>query len=424
MNLSPARRPTPPIRAMLVALGATLALWLHFHAWATVAPDMYEYVLPWYRHIVSQGMTAAFGTPFSNYTPAYLYLLAAGSLLDPLLAPITVIKLVSVGGTIALAASVHGLLKAAKAEWRLEGALLVFLLPTPLLNGPYLGQCDAYWVAACVMAVAAALRGRMMAMLIWCGLAFSFKAQAAFLAPFVVAMLIQHRSAPILWLIPAAIYGLVMTPAWMAGWPAFDLLLVYPLQSVHFETAGNLANPWVAVGHLTESGGQGYFWIGYAAAFLAAMAFTARFATIRLAREQLLAAALLSAFMLPWLLPKMHERYWLLADVLAFALAITSRNRTAVLIAVAVNAASGASIFSYVTDWSLPVMLAAAVSGFGLLVLLQLLSRSTPQATSLAAAVAGGLSRQAATPSRAAYGLDSGPARHYECDPFQHRDVA
>ena len=37
----------------------------------------------------------------------------------------------------------------------------------------------------------------------------------------------------------------------------------------------------------------------------------------RLSQEQLVAAATLSAAMLVWTLPRMHERYLILADVLA-----------------------------------------------------------------------------------------------------------
>ena len=363
---------------LVVAGVAALSLWLHFIAWPTVAPDMVEYVIPWYRHIVETGPVAAFATPFSNYTPAYLYLLAIGSFADPWLAPITVIKLISVGGTFCLAWSVHALLKAADSPWRREAALATFLLPTPLLNGPYLGQCDAFWVAACLMAVAAALRDRTAAMLVWCGVALSFKAQAAFLAPFIFAMLIERRAPLHLWLVPPAVYAAFALPAWLAGWPALDLLMVYPLQTVHFESGGNLANPWAALRYLTESGGKELFWIGFAAAAAVAAFYIARLGRLKLDATGIIGAALLSCFMLPWLLPKMHERYWLLADMLAFAFAVVARDRPGVLIAVTVTLASAASIFSYVTSWRLPVVLAAVLSGFALLTLVEYLVRRSP----------------------------------------------
>jgi Gpi18-like mannosyltransferase len=372
----PRQRWLQPLAAAAIAV---LSLWLHLIAWPTLAPDMVEYVIPWYRHIAETGPIAAFATPFSNYTPAYLYLLAIASFADPWLEPITIIKLVSVAGTACVALAVHALLKAADSPWGREAALATFLLPTPLLNGPYLGQCDSFWVAASVMAVAAALRGRTPAILVWCGVALSFKAQAAFLAPFVFALLIERRAPLHLWVIPPAVYAVFAFPAWLAGWPALDLLMVYPLQTVHFDTGGNLANPWAVLRYLTEGGGKGLFWAGYFAATAAASCYLLRFGRLKLDATGMIGAALLSSFMLPWLLPKMHERYWLLADMLAFAFAVVARDRSAALIAITVTLASAASIFSYVTSWRLPVVLAAVLSGFALLALVEYLVRRSSE---------------------------------------------
>ena len=380
-SIAPSPRSGWPYPAVAAAIGI-VSLWLHLIAWPTVAPDMVEYVVPWYQNILDKGSIGAFAEPFSNYAPAYLYVLAAASSLDPWIEPLTVIKLVSVLGTALLAWSIYRLLETTAPRWRATAALATFLLPTPLLNGPYLGQCDAFWVAACLMAVAAALRDRMIAMLVWCGVAVSFKAQAAFLAPFIIALMVQRRAPLHLWLIPPAVYAGFGAPAWLAGWPAFDLLMVYPRQTTHFDTGGNLANPWAVLRYLTESGGKGLFWAGYVAAILAVGAYIFRFGRLKLDRTGLIAAALLSAFMLPWLLPKMHERYWLLADMLAFAFALSARDRSALLVAVTVNLASALSIFSYVTSWRLPVVLAAVLSGFALLALVEYLVRRSGPAVS------------------------------------------
>jgi Gpi18-like mannosyltransferase len=380
-NTAPSPRSGWPHPAVAAAIGI-LSLWLHLIAWPTVAPDMVEFVGPWYQNILDKGPVGAFADPFSNYTPAYLYVLAAASPLSAWLEPISVIKLVSVLGTGLLAWSIYRLLETTAPRWRATAAFATFLLPTPLLNGPFLGQCDVFWVTACIMAVAAALRDRTVAMLVWCGVAISFKAQAAFLAPFIIALLIHRRTPLHLWLIPPAVYAGFAAPAWLAGWPAFDLLMVYPRQTTHFDTGGNLANPWAVLRYLTESGGKNLFWVGYMAGLVAVGAYLARFSRLRLDRTGLIAAALLSAFMLPWLLPKMHERYWLLADMLAFAFALSARDRSATLIAVTVNLASALSIFSYVTAWRLPVVMAAVLSGFALLALVEYLARRSDAAKS------------------------------------------
>lgn len=60
-------------------------------------------------------------------------------------------------------------------------------------------------------------------------------------------------------------------------------------------------------------------------------------------------AALLSSMMLPWLLPKMHERFFFLADIIAFALAWLCSDRKSGLIFLGVQGASVLAMLSYAT---------------------------------------------------------------------------
>ncbi len=370
------------LRLLLFAGAAGLVVLLHIIAWPTATPDMHNFLLPWYQHILDHGPAGAFGQPFSNYTPAYLYLLAAASSLNPWLEPMTVIKLVSVFGTLCLAMAAGALLKAAGSpHYRLGGALL-FLLPSPLLNAAFIGQCDAFWSAACVMAVAAAIRRQMVAMLLWCGVAVAFKAQAAFLAPFVFAVLLRERTLVYLWLIPPAVYAAIMVPAWVAGWPALDLLLVYARQTVEFANPGNLANPWVSARHLLPLEAPRFYVVGYAAAGAATLAFVVLLKDRLQAPRLMLAAAVLSALMLPWLLPKMHERYFLLADVLAFALAFAMRDRSTLLIAVLIQFASLSAIFSYTVHRPQMVMLGGLIAGGALIAIIDWMRRECRPALS------------------------------------------
>ena len=58
---------------------------------------------------------------------------------------------------------------------------------------------------------------------------------------------------------------------------------------------------------------------------------------------------------------------------------MAARDRSTLLIAVTVTLASAASIFSYVTSWRLPVVMAAVLSGFALLTLVEYLVRRSPR---------------------------------------------
>lgn len=358
--------------ACLLALATAGFYWL---MWDGTTPDMNNFLIPWLDHIVATGPVGAFASPFSNYTPPYLYLLTLVSPLIVLFPKITVIKLLSVAGTGALALAIGALLNALSAPRPALGAALTFLVPSVALNAAFLGQCDALWVAPCVMVVASALREQRVAMLLWAGIAIAIKAQASFIAPFIFAVLIANKTPFRYWLIPPAVFVAAMLPAWAAGWPAGDLAAIYLRQANYSLTISDLANPWILVDQFAPAAADALFAPGLAIAALATAAYIIVLHRRGLDKDRLLAAALLSAFMLPWLLPRMHERYFLLADLLAYALAWARPSRDTVIVSIAVQACSLASLFSYTFHRFDPVIAGCALSTVALAAMIRLVNR-------------------------------------------------
>ena len=356
------RLPIPwPLKLAPAILGA---LGLYLLCWPIVPPDMTLFLYPWYDHILQRGPVGAFAQPFSNYTPPYLYLLALASLAHDVLSPLHVIKLLSVAGIALLALAAADLLKALGAN--AKGAILLFLMPTAILNAALLGQCDMLWAGACLLAVAAMIRGNTVSSLLWCGVAIAFKAQSAFVAPFIIGALIGRRVPLWQWAIPGGVYAAMMLPAWLLGWPAADLATIYLRQIEHFDFPGNLANPWIWATEFAPDAATGWYVVGYAAAAAAAVAIGALAAGSIGKPKALLALALLSALTLPFVLPKMHERYLFLADVLAVALALTSRNRATASIAVGVQLTSLSALISYIYNWPSPALVGTLVGATAL----------------------------------------------------------
>lgn len=337
---------------------ATLSiLWIYGLFWHFVAPDLPEFLFPWFRHILRAGPVGAFATPFSNYSPPYLYLLSIASLAthDPLVA----VKALGVSSALCIAFAIGRILRSSPGRY--EAMLFSLLIPTVVINAIVYGQCDGFWVSACLLAVTAAIDRRNAAMLLWWGIAVAFKAQAVFLAPFVIALLIHRRVSPLLWLIPPAVFIAAMVPAWLAGWPALDLATIYVRQAAHFNTIGSAPNPWAIMAAIAPPAPSPLFAIGYAAAALAAILYIALLARRDLDGAMPLRAALLSSLIVPFLLPKMHERFTLLADLLSFALAYTVRDRASWRICVAVIAASTIATFGAMFDgWGFLLLPAAA----------------------------------------------------------------
>jgi Gpi18-like mannosyltransferase len=322
----------------------TLALFERAVCWNQRPPDMPIFLEPWFAHIVHYGPVQAFAHPFSNYEPAYLYLLAIGSLAHGFLAPMTIIKILSVAGTLFLTIALADLLKAAGIDRR--GALLVLILPSVTVNDALLAQCDALWAGSGIFALAAMIRGRTLRAMVWCGVAIAFKAQAAFMAPVIVGAMIGRRAPLWQWAVPALVFLATLVPPWLLGWPAMKLLTVYLHQASIDQLAGRLANPWMLGTMFDEDVARQWFGLGYIAAGAASLTVAALAA--RNARDPriLILLGALAGTALPFLLPKMLERYYFLGDVMTLALALTMRHRLA---SIAVTAVQLASILTHLT---------------------------------------------------------------------------
>lgn len=342
-------RPLPPI-----ILTFAIAIFAHWWLWQFSGADIATFLIPWFNHIRNTGPIAAFAEPFGNYAPPYLYLLSASTLFADMMGTITLIKLVSVAGTIALTGAVWHLLRTLGAGDRaLPGAALILVLPSTLINAALMGQCDAMWAAACVMAVACAQQRRHAAMLAWCGLALGLKLQAAFFGPFVLALLINRRVPFRLWFATPAAWVATLLPAWIAGWPAIDLATIYLRQADHDPSlALNAPNLWMIVDaypglDMIPLGGM-----ALACAIAATAFYVARVATIPLHGRAIANAALLAPLIVVGLLPRMHERYFFLADILSFAIAIAWPDRRSRIVAALVQSGSVLGLFAYMSGIS------------------------------------------------------------------------
>jgi Gpi18-like mannosyltransferase len=358
----------PSLISWPVALAAICGLALYFHSvfWWTEPRDLSLFLRPWFDHIIHYGPVGAFAHPFSNYTPAYLYFLAATSPFHGTIDVMYIVKLLSVAGTAFAAYALFDLIKAlgGDAKW----AVLLFIAPSVVINAALLGQCDALWGGACVLAVAAMIRGLTVRSLIWCGIAIAFKAQAVFIAPFIIGALIGRRAPLWQWTIPALVFVATMLPAWLAGWPAEQLAMIYPNQASWGDLPGRLATPWILATLYAPAVARDYYWAGFATAGIAAAAVVALVSASAQNRRAMVLLALLSSLALPFFLPKMLERYFFLADLLSIAIAITYRTRLTIFIAVAVQAASLLSLLAYMYFYArpYPTLIGAAMSASAL----------------------------------------------------------
>lgn len=337
----------PRAQAYLPIVGLVVAA--HAIAFLAYEPgDLVVYVSHWYERVATLGF-GAFAQPFSNYTPPYLYLLWAASLLGGDMPAIPMIKLVAVVGAACLTFALFRFFRSVGVRSAGLAALASLLLPSIVLNVSLLGQADTFWVAACVLSLTAAVEGRLPQVAFWSGVAFAFKAQAIFFAPFVMHLFLVRRAPLWCWLIPPAVYVAAMLPAWLAGWHWWYLVNVYfrqalwqPENRIFISNGGSW---WTMFGHFAPATAIRFFPLGYALTLVATAAYLrSKPAT---SPKGLLAMATLSAAFVPFLLPGMHERFFILADVLAFCLAVVMRTRPAIIAAVLIQIGSAAPVIRW-----------------------------------------------------------------------------
>lgn len=360
---------------LAIMAAAVSAHWVLF---PLITTDVVNDYVPWFNIAVKAGPVGVFAHPWGSYTPPYLYGLALLTPLKGVIPDPYIIKLLSMLGNVALAGSVWHLLRRSGVPDAGRFALCVLALPSVIFNAAMLGQCDAMVTAPLVMATAAALDRRHRAMLLWSGFAMAIKLQAILFAPFVLGVLLARRVPLRQWFLAPVAFVAPFLPAWALGWPAADLAGIYFRQA---ETSNalsrNAPNIWsiaqsVGIASPSLSGLIMTVAIGASATYIAYLAAAARHA----AKPVLLRWALLAPLLTAGLLPRMHERYFFLADILSLCLVAVLRDGASQRIAALVQFGSTTAILAYAAGHEdLASVAAVAMIGATVAVARPLLSR-------------------------------------------------
>jgi Gpi18-like mannosyltransferase len=205
----------------------------------------------------------------------------------------------------------------------ISAGMAVLFAPTVVLNSGFWGQADSLFTAglvACLFFLLVEKQG--LAMLAF-GIALAFKLQAIFIAPLLFALLLRKAIPWRFFLIIPAILALALIPAWIAGRPIPDLLNIYLFQTSQFELLTMNAPSLYAWLPSTKQVFNLFYIPGVIFGGIAAycLFLIALKAPEKLKREAIVELTLLSMVLIPFSLPKMHERYFYPADVISIAFA-------------------------------------------------------------------------------------------------------
>lgn len=332
-----------PVTRYLV-IGIIFAVFIRWVCVPNKSVDYKYFLDPWYDFIAENGGFSALKYGFADYTPPYLYwILIAATLLSGL-PKILAIKLFAMTMDFICAFLVYKIvhIKYPESKKPIFAFLAVILSPTVIYNSALWGQCDVIYTTGIVACVYFLSIRKQIPALISLGVGLSFKLQAMFLSPLILIFLVKRK---IKWyylpIVPLA-YVVAMLPAWISGRPMADLLLVYFNQANKYkELAKNSPNlyQWITNDFYHIVVPIGLIATVFAILLLAYLVYRSK---LKITQDRLIYLATLSVLFMPYILPKMHERYFYPADIFSIIFAFYFPRYTWVAISVQM-----ASFFSY-----------------------------------------------------------------------------
>lgn len=326
----------------LAALGVLtgLALLVRLPMLDFQSGDYGSFLSPWYDYIRERGFTGALGDRFSDYTPPYLYMLALSTHFP--FAKIVDIKVLTLPFDLLLALGTMLLVREYQPSRLVLTAVYagVLFAPTVVWNGAMWGQCDAIYASFSVLAVWFLVRGQPWLAVLLLGTGFAFKGQAVFIAPAFVVLTLKGVVPVRSWILFPLPYLAGITPAWLLGRSFWELVMNYREQSRLYGAlvlgAPNMYQWLPNVQFLQDNGFK------IAAIVIGAAMILLLHPRLEVSARSIIALTMFFALLSPFVLPRMHDRYFFLADVLSIAYACYFPRRWYLPILVV-----GASTFAY-----------------------------------------------------------------------------
>jgi Gpi18-like mannosyltransferase len=313
------KSPIPPY----LAIGIICAIVIRLVCVPNKSVDYKFFLAMWYDFILAHDGFSALKFSFADYTPPYLYWLVIAATWLSGLPKILAIKLFAMMVDFLCGYLTYKIvqLKYPKSKMPIWAFLAVVLSPTVIYNSSLWGQCDVIYTTGLIGCIYFLSIQKQIPALISFGVALSFKLQAMFLSPLLLILLFKRRiSWYYLPLIPF-VYLIAMSPAWLAGRPISELVLVYFAQANKYkDLAKNAPNfyQWIP---------NDYYHIVVPTALILTvlgiflLAYIVCKSKLELTQDRLIYLATISVLAMPYILPKMHERYFYPADILSIIFA-------------------------------------------------------------------------------------------------------
>jgi len=301
----------------------------------------YQIFVSWYDYVKAHGLHS-FATDFSNYNPPYTYFLYLITLLP--VAKIVAIKGLMIVFDLLMAYGVYLVVKQIQPKQFLAviAGIGSLLLPTVLATGVFWGQFDQFYMAFILFSLYHLLKNNSKLAWLFFGIAIAIKLQAVFFLPVLILMSFKRIK---MW---HAVFGL-------AAFTVVTFLPIFAGRSIESILNIYVAQTSLFSGNLVLNAANIYQWVPNSAfellnsagiyltmAFLAGL-FIVTLLYKKYSDKDIALLSVITLFIIPFLLPQMHDRYFFTATVASFVLAFVIPRLAWVAIAMQITV-----LFSYV----------------------------------------------------------------------------
>jgi Gpi18-like mannosyltransferase len=299
-----------------------LAIFIRISLLGFKSLDYETYTKLWYSAIQTGGIKAL-GGDFSNYNPPYLYLLYLVARFFPGLPDVVAIKIPSLIADFVCAGFIYKIIRL-KSNNRYLPVLsyCATLLSLPvILNSSYWGQADSVYTAALIACLFFLMAKKKLLSFISFGIAFAFKLQSIFILPVLIALWLRKEISWKIFLAVPVVYFVSIIPAWILGRPLASLISIYFSQAGEYNKLTSHAPNIYAWFPIGKDIFQSFLPVGIAFAVAIILIFILLIFKCQkeLSLPLFVEIVFLSVLTVPFVLPKMHQRYFFPADIFSIA---------------------------------------------------------------------------------------------------------
>ena len=320
--------------------------------------DYKIFLIDWFNKIKQLGGFLALGQEIGNYNIPYLFIMAMLTYLpiDPLISIKTVSIIFDYLMAIVCMSIIYEVFKNNKNKdfYALLTYVIVLLLPTVILNSSAWAQCDSIYTTFILLSLLYMLKEKYFRGFIFFAIAFSFKLQAIFILPVYIIMYLSNKKYSILYfLIIPVVNVIICLPAIIMGRTIGSCLSIYTNQAQNYAEYISMNFPNIYAVFIKPNGGSNLignvdkafssYGILLTLSIFIIFAIIVLYKDIKFDKKMYINLSLLSVMICTFFLPRMHDRYLYMADVITILFYIINRKKIYIPIAI-----SFISLYTYI----------------------------------------------------------------------------